>query len=230
MTGKPKDAGNQELELLLPWYVNGTLDAGTRRRIDEALARDGRLRRSLELAREDRDAALHIGDRIGAPSAEPLRKIMRTVENSGRAAAFAFKQSLAGRFKIFVDSLSPRVLAAAALAAVLALAIQAGTIGLLSIGRDAGTDLELASGGDEPRGATATFIVGFVPGVTMERVTGLLRELDLGIVEGPAGGGLYVVEVPLSEETGPGGEKVLLRLQARSDIVAFSAKAPTKGD
>lgn len=228
MTRKPAEIENEKLELLLPWYVNGTLDAGNRRRIDDALARDGRLRRSLELALEDREATLHVNERIKAPSVDPLSKIMTAVSSSSRATAFALKQSLAERFKAFVGSLSPRVLAVAAIAAAIVLTVQAAAIGMLSVGQNEGQGMVLASGDGHNAENTIGFIVRFAPDVTIARATGLLEELGLNIVDGPAGGGLYVVEVPLSEETGPEGEKVLLQMQARSDIVAFVAKAPAR--
>jgi hypothetical protein len=229
MTKTPVKSGNENLELLLPWYVNGTLDAAGRRRIDDALVRDERLRRSLELALEDRDAVLHANERIGVPSADPLAKVMAAAAASSRASAFALKRSLAERFQAFIGSLSPRVLAGAVTAAAVVLLLQAATIGMLGLDRIGGTGMELASGGEEKTEARIEFVVRFAPGVTVERAGGFLETLDLDIVGGPAGG-LYVVAAAVSEETGSAGEKILLLLRARTDIVAFAAKAPGPGE
>jgi hypothetical protein len=219
-------AHDEELELLLPWYVNGTLDAARRRHIDEALAHDGRLRRALALAREDQEAVVETHELIAPPSNAPLDRIMAEVAGAGRARQHALKLSLADAFKGFLVALSPRTLAVATAAMAVVIAVQTATIGLMSL---KGPGPELAS--VEPGGQaenTARFIVGFAPGATAQQITALFDGAGLKIISGPAGGGLYIVEAALTEATGPGGEKVLQQLQARSDIIAFSAKAPAQ--
>lgn len=217
---------DEELELLLPWYVNGTLDAGSRQRIDAALADDERLRHALALAREDQQAVVESHELITPPSTAALDRIMAEVAATGRAKHHALKLSLADAFKGFLVSLSPRALAAVAAAVAVVVVLQSATIGLIGF---KGEGPELAS--VDPGGQTdnaARFIVGFAPDATMQDITALLEGAGLKIVSGPAGGGLYVVEAVLSEATGPGGEKVLQQLQARGDIVTFSASAPSQ--
>src|SRR5262249_56354239 len=43
------------IELLLPWYVGGTLDATDRRRVERYLAQHPEIRHQLDLIREERD-------------------------------------------------------------------------------------------------------------------------------------------------------------------------------
>ena len=215
---------NEELELLLPWYVNGTLDEASRKKIDEALALDENLRRSLQLAREDQQAAFESNEAITPPPAATLERIMAAAAASGRARRHSLKLSLAEAFRGFVVSLSPRALAAVAAVLAVVIALQTVTISVMGL---KGPGVELAS--VEPGGqseATARLIVGFAPGATVEQVTTLLDSLGLRIVQGPTGGGLYVVEVAVSEATGPEGEKVLQQLQGKRDMIIFSAKAP----
>ncbi len=217
---------NEELELLLPWYVNGTLDAVSRQRIDEAMAHDGRLRRALALAREDQQAVVESHELIAPPSAAPLDRIMAEVAATGRAKQHALKLSLAEAFKGFLVSLSPRAFAAATLAVALVIALQAAAIGVIGI-KGPGPELASVDPGGQAEN-TARFIVGFAPGATAQEITALLEGAGLKIVSGPAGGGLYVVEAALSEATGPRGEKVLQQLQIKNDIINFSASAPAQ--
>lgn len=219
-------AHDEKLELLLPWYVNGTLDAAQRRRIDEALAHDERLRRALALAREDQEAVVEAHELIAPPSSAPLDRIMAEAAATGRAKQHALKLSLADAFKSFLVSLSPRALAAAAAAVAVVIALQTATIGVIGL-KGPGPELASVDPGGQAED-TARFIVGFAPGATAQDITALLEGAGLKIVSGPAGGGLYVVEAALSEATGPKGEKVLQQLQAKSDIIAFSANAPAQ--
>lgn len=214
-------AHDEELELLLPWYVNGTLDAAQRQRIDEALAHDERLRRALALAREDQEAVVAAHEMIAPPSTAPLDRIMAEVAATGRAKQHALKLSLVEAFKGFLVSLSPRTLAAVAAAVALVVVLQTTVIGIIGL-KGPKTELASVETGGEVEGG-ARFIVGFAPGATAGEITALLDRLGLKLVEGPRAGGLYGVRA-----AGPESGDILRRLQAESAIITFVANAPAE--
>jgi anti-sigma factor RsiW len=219
-------AYDEDLEQLLPWYVNGTLEAADRQKIDEALAHDERLRHALSLAYEDQDAVVKINELVKPPSTALVDRIMEAAAASGRAQQPAIKRSLTEAFKNFLVSLSPRTLAAAAAAVTVVIALQSATIGMIG-SKEPRSELASAEPGLAV-GYTARFIVGFAAGATAQEIGTLLDGAGLQIVGGPTGGGFYVVEAKLSEANGAEADKILEQLEARRDIFTFSARAPAQ--
>jgi len=220
------DKGRNEmsnLHLLAPWYANGTLDEESRKAFEKALKSDASLRRALEAARAEQEAAVALAVAESMPSAAVLDRILSEVQATARARVSQSRQSLAAQFKNFLTSLSPASLATAGIAAALLIAVQFSAIGVLVSG---GGSMELASGETEEPGAAADaqlFLVKFMPGASVGEITALLERLDLRLVDGPAGGGLYTVAADKERKN------VLTLLQAESTMVAFAAASGPSG-
>ena len=77
--------GHEELELLLPWYVNGTLEAAERAALDDHLAGCARCR--AELAREEGLVAVLRAAEDVAPAPHPaqLARLMGRLDGEPRA-------------------------------------------------------------------------------------------------------------------------------------------------
>ena len=91
MTQNEMPPGYDELEACLPWYVNGTLDSETRNRIATALLTDARLRKALELARDEAEAVIDINEAAEGPSPRALDNIMSRLPPSRGQAAPLFE-------------------------------------------------------------------------------------------------------------------------------------------
>lgn len=62
----------EEIELLLPWYVTGKLDAEDQSRVEAYLESHRDLDDQLALIREDRDEVIAVNEQVPTPSAGGL--------------------------------------------------------------------------------------------------------------------------------------------------------------
>jgi hypothetical protein len=68
--------GAVELELLLPWFVTGTLGQEKAAAVEYALARSPEFACRLEIVRQERAAAIFLNESLVPPSARPMIKLM----------------------------------------------------------------------------------------------------------------------------------------------------------
>lgn len=225
MTPNEMPQGYDELEALLPWYINGTLDAETRNRIATALVTDARLRKALELARDEAEAVDDINESIAPPAPRVLGNIMSRLPSVQRSNSKFAWRLLTERFTEFVAGVQPRTLVYTAVAAALVLVVQSGVIGMLAL-QNQGSGPELAS---VPENDIATqnvrLIVKFVPGATVSNVAELLDELDAGILKGPSGGGLFTIGLDAPQDGELGIDRLIREIESQKELVAFVSRA-----
>ncbi|MBU1176150.1 MAG: hypothetical protein KKH72_12165 [Alphaproteobacteria bacterium] len=173
-----------EAELLLPFYVNGTLGEADRQaveswltRADDAAGLLARVTEELELTRSDAET-------LGMPSRQVLDKLMSEI---GAAPSAARAPGLVERIW---NMLSPRYALAGAAALCAVVALQAGYI--VYSGQKAPAEYQTASG-QAGTFAGPTALVVFAAGAEMSAIAARLAELDLVILDGPKPGGMFVV-------------------------------------
>jgi len=117
-----------EIELLLPWYAAGTLNARDMRRVEEALAADADLARQYAEIRSEYAETIALNETLGAPSMRAMQKLFAAIEAEPEQAPKP-SPGFGARLMAFFESLSPRTLVwTVSLGALLVLA-QAGIIG-----------------------------------------------------------------------------------------------------
>ncbi|MBV1695186.1 MAG: hypothetical protein KGP27_12050 [Hyphomicrobiales bacterium] len=224
-TPDPRD----EIEMLLPWYVTGKLDADDRRRVDAALATDAALRARLDLLREERAEVIAANEAIRAP--RPI-DVGRIVDRTEVSASRRFSAGLAGAWqqvREFFDAPGSRpVRWASAIAAAIMLA-QAVAIGGLLRER-AETSYETASGSDPGSAAPASLaMVRFADDATAAAISATLGRLSMSIVDGPKPGNLYRVRLGAGVLSDKERSMAIDRLMAESRVVVFvSTAAPAR--
>lgn len=221
MIKTPKDAEREELELLLPWYVNGTLDADERTRIEAALEADADLATSLALIRDDQDAALELLQTDEAPASIEARFLAQLDGEIDRAKASAYstgaETGLFARFGAWLNEtlfgFAPRRLGMIAAAAALVIAVQAGVI----------TSLSGSGNVDEPGYETASgdagsvvesgqaFLIQFAEGADISALGGFLGTEKARLVDGPLQGGFFKVRFDAADARSKGDLTTLLR-------------------
>ena len=138
-----QEAHDQEIEALLPWHAAGTLSYRDCRRVEDALARDPELARRYAMVREELSETIHLNETLGVPSSRAAEKLFTAIdaEPLPRAAS----SGVARRISEFFAGLSPRTLAFASGAAVLAILVQAGFIATMMLNETKTASYQTAS-------------------------------------------------------------------------------------
>jgi hypothetical protein len=197
MSQKEQEAPQGDIEALLPWHAAGTLSRRDAQRVEDALNRDPELARRYELVREELGETIHLNETLGAPSARAMDKLFAQIDAEPRRKPVV-SFSITTRMTEFFASLSPRTLAYAGGAAVLAILLQAGLIGGIVLKQSQTGGYETASAPSTDPGVGAFTLIRFAPQATSDDINRFLSGNKLSIVSGPMAGGLYKVRVGMT--------------------------------
>ena len=220
MNTKNKEA-HSEIEELLPWHAAGTLSRSDARRVEDALAHDPELARRYALVRDELGETIHLNETLGAPSAHAMEKLFAKID-AEPARKPAVSLNLGARVAEFFASFSPRTLAYAGGAAVLAILLQAGFIAGVMLKETKTTGYQTASAPSTDPGVGAFTLIRFAPQATQDDVTKFLAANRLSIASGPMAGGLYKVRVAVTGLPKAELATIVKKLQA-DKVVTFIA-------
>jgi len=198
------DTPHRRSEALLPWFVNGTLDARERDEVDRHLASCERCRIEVRRLRE-LSRAVHALDVDPACDQAFARLSAQMDTHASRESA-----------RLVPWWREPRVARGIMLGQALMLAVAIGWI--LRPGADAGGTYRTLASDDAPAGAR--LIVGFHEGATERDIRAALGAARARIVDGPTEGGLYVAEVASADR-----DAAIATLRARSIVRQSDALA-----
>jgi anti-sigma factor RsiW len=208
----------EEIEMLLPWYVSGRLDAGDRARVETYLARDAGMRHQLDLIRAEQHETIAANEALRTPSAGALDRLMASLPHQTPSLAERITtSSLYQTVANFFTAPTVRGVRLAAVAAAALLLIQAALITTLLVRGDSGGTYQTASGQTDNKGVSA-FVV-FADDVRVPAITGLLADFDATIIDGPKPGGVYKVRLRSSDLSDAARVALLRRLAERRDVV-----------
>ena len=196
---------NERFNELLPWYVNGTLDAADREWMQQHLAEHPEARAELEwyasLQNQVRKAAPEVSASIG------LAKTLHLIRGD--------RPTLTERINGWFAGFGMRP--AMALAGVAVMAVQGAVIlQLLDSGRDEGVELRAVPVNVAPSGALLK--IQFTPDAKEVDVRLLLVSVEASLAGGPGLEGDYYIRVPADRA----GESVA-KLQARTSVKSVVA-------
>lgn len=182
-----------EIEMMLPWYAAGTLNARDTRRVEEALARDPDLARQYTVIREEYAETIGLNESLGAPSARAMQKLFAAIDAEPvRRPAASFNPI--ARFSGVFARLSPRTLAWSASLAAVALVLQAAVIGAVLLKNQTAAYQTASLSMNEPAtrdSGSATpprALVRFAPDARVAEITALLESYQASIIDGAKGG------------------------------------------
>jgi anti-sigma factor RsiW len=189
-----KQSEPSEIELLLPWYAAGTLDARESQQVEAALANDPELAARYAWVRAELEQETHVSDAAGEPSARDVKTLFAKID------ALPTQKSrtsidIGARIAEFLTALSPRTLAWSAMAAALAIVLQAGFLAGFVLKEKSPGGFETASAPANVSGEGSYVLLRFQPQATAADVANFLETNKLSIVGGPSTGGLYRVRV-----------------------------------
>jgi hypothetical protein len=189
-----KQSEPSEIELLLPWYAAGTLDARESQQVETALANDPELAARYEWVRAELEQETHVSEAAGEPSGRDVKTLFAKID-ALPAPRSPVSIDLGARFAEFLASLSPRTLAWSAMAAALAIVLQAGFLAGIVLKEKSAGGYETASAPATVPGEGSYVLLRFQPQASAADVANFLATNKLSIVAGPSTGGLYRVRV-----------------------------------
>lgn len=187
----------QELEALLPFYLNGTLDAADKARLESALAEDQQLREELAFAEILQKQIQQLPEQ--SPGEFGLKRLQRSLNQQQQQDAEQKREQHTAQSKKGWQFV--------AIAASLMLVLQTVTVVQKS------DDYRAASGNNTVQNYTDTVSVTFTSDATELQIRQLLLEHNIVIINGPSAIGLYRLALTTDPVTS------LQALQARSDLV-----------
>lgn len=195
MSPRPIDPvdGLPEEAFLLPWYVNGTLDAEDRRRVEAALAASAELREELALLRSVRSTVVASTEAMPEPDPDGFARLMARIDaepqrSPQQASVAAERPGWAARIGAWLEASWRPALAAAAVV----IAVQAAAIFAL-VGDRGGEATYSTASGPATEAPQARFLVGFADGAPLSEIRALLERADAVIVKGPTADGYFIV-------------------------------------
>lgn len=187
-----------EAELLLPWYVAGTLSDADTAKVEAWLAEAPEAEAHLARAREEMEITVAASEEIPMPRSSAVNDVMAAIgADPGKQAATG------GSFLMRLwEMLSPRFAMAGAAALALLVVAQGITIGVMVNERQAGTRFETASGpaAETVAAGEVTALIAFQPDTPLADISRTLSESNLRIIDGPNPGGVYRVAAADTEE------------------------------
>ncbi|MEQ8366297.1 MAG: hypothetical protein RIB61_06265 [Roseicyclus sp.] len=190
----------EEIEALLPFYVNGSLDAEDKAIVEAALVDDPDLQADLEALSSIRETMRADADDARSPGEFGLARLMRDLDKEPGRAAPAPAPAIARAARGRLWQIAAGVLLAIGLVQGVLL-YQAG-----------GEGFRLASGGDQTQ---AVMTVAFNPDAREADIRTLMLDVGVEIIAGPSAIGLY----ELSCTPGIALDQAFASLVAATDIV-----------
>jgi hypothetical protein len=218
-----------EMEMLLPWYAAGTLNARDARRVEDALARDPEIARQYAVIREEYAETIHLNESLGAPSVRAMQKLFVAIDAEPVRKPSA-SRNLASRVSRFFASLSPRTLAWSASLGALVLLLQAGVIGAVLLKNQPASYQTASLSMNEPvtralgPASPPRALVRFAPDARVADIAALLDNYHASIIDG-AKGGLFRLQFGNSAMTKDEVASLLSRLQ-NEKIVSLAVPTP----
>lgn len=159
-----------DIQELLPFWLNGSLDSEERLRVEAALAEDAALREEAEMLRAMRRSLKETHDTHTGPGEFGLARLHRALDAERATTA----QVLVSRRPVFWALGS-------AFAASLATVLVLGT----------GPSQAPAPVYEQASGEPAAVVVSFSPNASVAEISELVRENGLTIIDGPSALGLF---------------------------------------
>jgi hypothetical protein len=210
--------GPTDIELLLPWYMAGTLDRRAAAQMEAALVRDPDLVRDCDFVRDELTETIRLNESLGAPTRRAGERLMASL--IAEAPSAARKNSAPAHWRGLGGWLSesnPRALKWSASIAALALLFQAALIADLS-----GVHIfSLSSVPDGKSGKDAYAYVSFAPQASSSDITKFLHTHRAQLVEGPRANGIYKIRVTAGALSQDDVAELVQDIRQPNDIVRF---------
>ena len=211
-----------DIEMLLPWYVTGKLDAADRARVEAWLQRAPDLARQVDLIRAEQDENLRINQALRAPASLTIERTAAIVRGSEHTGALS--QMAAIVRELFTAPSAGMVRVAAAAVGVVML-LQAAAVGYLITERPS-AGYQQASGGPIAVQPGRYALVRFNDTATAKDIATALAEIGISIADGPHQGALFRVRLGAAGLSDAERDARIDALKRRTGLVVLVTPAP----
>lgn len=218
----PSEAMSQrdELEAMLPFYLNGTLDGADLAAVEDWLSNDPAAIAALEEAEAEFSVTTASNEAL-RPAADALSRFSRALDaEAGPPRTASLPSSLSRLWSRFVAM--PAGVAWAAAAVALALVLVQAAVG--PGGRGGPVDLAGTERADLP-----FVLVTFKPQATLADVATFLADQGATIVSGPAPGGMFKIGIPATTDADYERIVGLIAAQPFADTVTIGRRPENGG-
>lgn len=210
-----------ELESLLPFYVNGTLEGDDLAAVERWLRDDPEAQAALAEAESEFSETLAVNEAI-RPPADALSRFSKALDAQAGPVRAASSPSL-------LASLMGRFMAIPAGVAWAAAAIAIGFILVQSALQPGGRGPDFEVAGSEDGTATMPFaLVSFKPDAKMADITAFLADNRATILSGPAAGSIFKVGIPVETIADYDRMLGLIAAQPFTEVV-LAGRKPSNG-
>lgn len=214
----------EEIEMLLPWYVMGTLDADEHAHVAAYLKAHPEMAAQVALINQERAETVATNEAIQAPPASAFDALSAQIANDARAPSVA--KGLWSRVTEFFQTPTPRAVQWAGAAAAVVVLLQAVAITSLLPTDSPSTTYKTASGEKAGPAQIGTLaMVQFTPSATAAEIAATLQSMKLVIVDGPLPGGLYKMRIAPTRLPETERAQRIADMQSRQQI--FSLVTPS---
>ena len=204
----------EEIEMLLPWYVTGRLDAADMARVEAFLAHHPDMQKQLALIAEEQTATI-AGNEAIRPRLASVEALLARTATSSHPIRSWFAGFIDG-VKALFEAPTPGAVRWAAAAAAVIICLQAAALGTLMTASDDGYRTASRPGIESNLAPVA--MIAFTEKASIAEFTRLLAENRLRVVDGPLPGGFYSVRFE-DDATGDEQRRRFDAILARKDLV-----------
>lgn len=177
MTDPIQTSDREDMEMLLPFYAMGKLDAADTARVEAYLAAHPDMRVQLALIEDERIATVVSNEAISPPPSLTADALLAKLPKSATAKTSEAVKGAFGRLADIFRAPDAAVLRWAAAALVALVAAQSIVVGNVLLNQPAG--YELASGGEAVTETGSFALVRFRGDATLSEIRSDLKALDL---------------------------------------------------
>lgn len=207
---------NDEIELLLPWYITGKLTRADIVRVETYLDQYPDARKRMKLLHAERDETIMLNRSGNTKPATSPNQLLNQIVGAKQRGKSQLLQWIDGRLRTPFGGWRHW----AGAAAMLLIMIQAGAIYMLARNPSDGQYRE-ATESSGPVSQGTFLLVQFAENASLTDITALLQDLNMTIVDGPKAGGLFKLRIGLNNLTPEERNKRMNSLSARKDLVLF---------
>ncbi len=201
MSNKP-----DEIELLLPWKANGTLNEEELAMVTEYLETHPDQQVELEFLEALREGVR--AEQQGSPGAFGLKRLLKEIHQEQQSTSQTLTNQPAANDNTWWK--------ASLTAAALVILVQGGL--LINTFTGEGQDIQLLG---EKQGATLVLQIEFQPVATEDEIRGLLKSVSGRFVDGPSAVGLYRIEIDRQNLEAEDIQKLVSEIAARADVIKY---------